>query len=246
MAAVSIVLLLLSIVGIILGMILAILLVLVAAVLLIPVRFAGRADGQFRQDADAQWDGWARWEADVRWGGVLLRMWLRGTHKGIEAKIISICGVRLAGRKRSKAAKKPKAVRKAKRKRSRNRPTLDDIRSYIREGARLVWRLTAALRLHMAGEIRFGFEDPSLTGLTLGALSVAHTPSDLHVQADWVDPGIEGWAKVRGRIYGIEVALALWSAYWRSPLGARLRQRFTVRTRTKKRVQEVENHGRAG
>lgn len=237
MAAVSIVAVLLGIVAIIVG--------IAAAILLIPVSFRGRADGQFCQDAEAEWGGWARWEAEVRWGGVLLRFWLRGTHQGIEEQIISICGVRLNRRKRPKAARKPKATQ-PKRKKQRSRPTLADIQAYVREGVRLARRLIAALRLHLEGQIRFGFTDPSLTGLTLGALYVAGTPADLRLQADWVDPGIEGWGKVRGRIYGMEVALALWSAYWRSPLGRPLRQRFTVRNRPKKRVQEVENHGRAG
>lgn len=214
---------------------------IVAAVLLAPLSFRGRAEGYFRPD-DGEWGGWARWEAEVRWGGVVWRMRLRGTHLGLEEKVITFCGVRLTRRKR--AARKP--ARTKPKKKARRSVSPAEIRSYVREAVRLVRRLTAALRLRLEGQVRFGFEDPSLTGLTLGALAVVGKPAGLHLQADWLVPGLEGWGTVRGRIHGIEVALALWAAYWRSPLGHRLRRRFTQRKRRQKRVEEAKIHDRAG
>jgi hypothetical protein len=82
------------------------------------------------------------------------------------------------------------------------------------------------MRLRLRGDLVFGFSDPAATGMTLAALSVTGSPGGLRLQPDWLDPHFDGWLEADGRIYGYEVASALWIAYWRSPLGERMRQRL--------------------
>lgn len=247
MSAVSILLILLKVLLWFVALVAGVILLALLAVLFVPVSFNVRAEGALRQDDQEDWGGWARWAASVRWGGVLFRMWLHGTEKGVEERSITICGIRLRPRKKGSAPKqKAAAPKKKKAKKRRERPGAGEIRAYIREGIRLVRRLLISLRLHLEGDITFGFDDPSLTGMALGALGAVGKPAGLRVRPDWLFPGLEGWVKARGRIYGYEVAVALWSAYWHSPLGSRLRRRLRFWNRKEKPVQEVEQHGRAG
>ncbi|MDF2629020.1 MAG: hypothetical protein K0R39_2851 [Symbiobacteriaceae bacterium] len=201
----------------------------VMLLLFVPVGFRARAEGALRPDDDENWGGSAEWEADLAWGGRIVRIWLKGTHQGIAQKRFTILGLRLnIGTRSEKASAKTaspdKAPKKTRPRKKRRRPTLDDIQAYAREGLRLVRRLMKALRLHIAGDVTFGFEDPSLTGFALGALALTGKPADLTLRPDWFQPGLEGWVTLRGRVYGIEVAIALWQAYWRSPLSRRLRR----------------------
>ncbi|HWI63678.1 MAG TPA: hypothetical protein VNT75_17730 [Symbiobacteriaceae bacterium] len=237
------------------GVLLAALLLVLALVLFLPFRFRARAEGALHPDEEGNWDGHARWETTVRWGLILLRVFLRGTHKGVDEMTVSVFGLRFSlGKGKEKPAgalsgdgeKKPEKKKKKKKQKRKQPVTFEDLKAYAHEGLRLVRRLWAALRLHVEGDLRFGFEDPSLTGFTLAVLSVTGRPADLRVRPDWLEPGVEGWLSLRGKVYGFEVALALWSAYWRSPLGRRLRQRLTFRFRKQRVKQEVEYHGRAG
>lgn len=238
MAAVS---LLLSVLLWIVGVVLGLLLLAVAALLFLPVNFRLRLDAHLREDDDAEWgfSGFARWAAEVRWGGWMFRLQARGEELKLSELMIRILGVRVRARRsavepakgESEAGEKPKAERKR-----RRRPSLSDLRSYAREGIRLVRRLVASLRLHLRGDLVFGFPDPALTGLVLAVLSLTGTPGQLRLRPDWFNPGLEGWVETDGRIYGYEVAAALWSAYWRSPLGERLRQRITAIFKRPKRM----------
>ncbi|HYF80902.1 MAG TPA: hypothetical protein VD973_27640 [Symbiobacteriaceae bacterium] len=217
------------------GVLLAVALLALVLVLFVPVGFRTRAEGALRPDDDETWGGQAEWEADLRWGGRLVRLWLQGTHQGVGAQEITILGFRLRERKRSgpaeakeeapSASKPPaKAKVKAKARKKRQRPTMEEIRAYIREGLNLARRLIKALRLHIAGDLTFGFEDPALTGFALGAIALTGKPADLTLRPDWFQPGAEGWVSIKGRVYGFEAATALWLAYWRSPLSRRLRR----------------------
>lgn len=235
------------------GVLLVAVLLALAVVLFVPVRFRARLEAALHPDDEGQWDGAARWETDLRWGWFLLRLRLAGTHQGVAENEIRICGLRWpTGKGHDKQKDSPQKTgekqkkRRVRKKKQKQKLTFDDVKDFLAEGIRLVRRLTAALRLHMAGDLRFGFDDPSLTGLTLGLLAVTGKPADLRVRPEWLEPGVDGWLTLRGKVYGIEVAMALWSAYWRSPLSRRLRQRFTFRFRNQRRQQEVTNHGRAG
>jgi len=247
-ATVSIIVIILKVLLWLLALVAGLVALAILLVLFAPVSFKGRGEGSLHPDDQERWDGWARWEADIRWGGVLLRLWLRGTHHGVEEQVMTVCGIRIPLKKASgkeQAEGKPKGPAK-KRKRQRQRPTAGEIRAYIREGIRLARRLWASFRLRAAGDATFGFDDPALTGMTLGALGTVRLPRQLTLRPDWFTPGVTGWLSLRGHIYGFEVAVALWSAYWRSPLGRRLRRRFTFASGKRKMVQEVEYHGRAG
>jgi hypothetical protein len=214
------------------GLLLAVALLALVLVLFVPVRFRAKAEGALRPDDDETWGGQAAWEADLRWGGRLFRLWLQGTHQAVGAQEITVLGIRLKERKQSAPAaeeeapttSKPPAKAKAKPRKKRKRPTMEEIRAYIREGLTLVRRLIKALRLHIAGDLTFGFEDPALTGFALGAAALAGKPADLTLRPDWFQPGAEGWVSIKGRVYGFEAATALWLAYWRSPLSRRLRR----------------------
>lgn len=213
------------------GILLAAALLVLLAALTVPVSFRARAEGALRPDDDENWGGQAEWEADLRWGGQLVRLWLQGTHQGVGEQRFTILGFRLTGRKRSRPAEERAAEpgdkardRKSRPRKKRQRPTMEDIQAYIREGLNLVRRLLKALRLHMAGDLTFGFDDPALTGFALGAIALTGKPKDLALRPDWFEPGVEGWVTIKGRVYGFEVATALWLAYWRSPLSRRLRR----------------------
>lgn len=225
---------LLWLVALVAGVLVAVLVIL----LTVPVSFRAKAEGALRPDDDEDWGGNARWEADLRWGGRLVRLWLQGTHQGVEVQRLTMLGLRWRTRKgqggeapagadagaKSKAKAEAKTARKARPRKKRRRPTMEEIQAYVREGLRLVRRLLRSLRLHIAGDLTFGFEDPALTGFALGAIALTGKPADLVLRPDWFQPGVEGWATVRGRVYGFEVAIALWLAFWRSPLSRRLRR----------------------
>jgi hypothetical protein len=209
------------------GVVAGLLLLLLTAILLLPADFQTRLDARLREDEESEWgvSGHTRWAVKVRWGWWILRLKARGDGFNVEELMVRICGFRVqAGRKRRPKPAEPGKAAKARRKR---RLSLSDVRSYAREGLRLVRRLVASLRLRLRGDLVFGFPDPSVTGLVMAVLAVGGTPGNLRLRPDWLDPGLNGWAEAEGRIYGYEVVAALWSAYWRSPAGDRLRQRMT-------------------
>lgn len=230
MAAVSLLLIILKILLWLVAAVAGVLLIALLLLLTVPVSFKARAEGAIRPDDDENWGGQGKWEADLRWGGRLVRLWLQGTHQGGLEQRFTILGLRLGGRRQDRSGTPAPAKAESKRpeksrpRKKRRRPTLEEIQAYIREGLHLARRLLRSLRLHIAGDLTFGFEDPALTGFVLGALALTGKPADLVLRPDWFQPGAEGWVTLRGRVYGFEVAIALWQAYWRSPLSRRLRR----------------------
>jgi hypothetical protein len=203
--------------------IIGLLLVLIAAVLFLPVDFGLRLDVSLRPDDESEWgiSGSARWSANLRWGWWLFTLLAAGDGLTVSELSTRLFGLRLRARRRERAPEKTPGKKKQK-----QWPSLSDLRSFAQEGLRLVQRLIAAMRLRLRGDLVFGFSDPSVTGMTLAAVSVTGTPGELRLHPDWLDPHFEGWLEAEGRIYGYEVGAALWTAYWRSPLGDRLRKRL--------------------
>lgn len=236
MTAVSIVLaVLLWVVAGVAGLIL----LLVAAILILPTEFWLRLDVSLREDEDAEWgvSGHARWAAKFRWGWGVLCLEVRGDVLQVENHILRIGGFRVAAKRKRQQGSSPQAESEQKgRGRRKRRRRWHDLYSYAREGLRLAKRLTASLRLHLEGDLVVGLPDPALTGLVLGVLAAAGTPGKLRVQPNWLDPGVDGWIQAQGRVYGFEVAAALWPAYWRSPAGTRLRERMKGFFKRSKRV----------
>lgn len=219
-AAVSVVL---AVILWVLGVVLGLLVLLVSAILLLPLDLAARLDARLREDEASEWGygGCARWAGQVRWGWRVLGLAVQGEGAHVNHAAVSILGRRLRSRSRPKEAEAAKAEPAKQRKRRKRRLTLDDLRSYLREGWRLVRRLLADLRLRLEGDLLFGLPDPSLTGSILAVLSVTGTPGRLRVQPMWLESGAEGWVTLTGRIYGFEILAALWPAYWHSAAGQR-------------------------
>lgn len=66
------------------------------------------------------------------------------------------------------------------------------------------------------GDLTYGFEDPSITGRVLAALSLVYpfTKDDLKVRPDFEHPVICGKLFFRGRVYLFSVVRLLWNLFW--------------------------------
>lgn len=205
---------LLGVLSLILNLLLYSLLALVSLVvlaLLLPVHARFRAQPDLTLSDDWEPSGPLPWQADIRWGWVLVRLALTGDGARVAGGRIELAGIGIGlggggGRRRgirpeaesqSKAASKAKAARKARpRKKARPRLTAALIRDLLREGRRTLARIWRMLGLRISGEVMYGFPDPALTGITLGALHAGLKPRALKVTPEFLDPC------VRGRVEG--------------------------------------------
>lgn len=213
---------------------LVLILLILVAVLFVPVSFAGRLESAIRPEEEAPtgYTGEARWQARLRWGLMLVRFAVAGQNGQVSGLRLSVLGIPIRLGRRHKAASdgddddtakkaggtKPATRRKRKAKRKRSF-RWDELRLYIREGAQLLVRLWAALHLQVHGALTFGFDDPADTGMMLGLLWAASVPRRVQIQPDFLGPRLEGWLDLSGRIWGYQVAAALWSAFWHLPVG---------------------------
>lgn len=90
-------------------------------------------------------------------------------------------------------------------------------RNAFRRVKKEVFRLGRALRpKRLQLYLRYGFEDPCMTGKVLVGLSVLYPfyGDGIEIFPDFEEPVLEGTLKVKGRIYGIHFIIILWNLYF--------------------------------
>lgn len=185
--------------------------VLVLALLLLPLDLRGRFDDSGEKTP---------WLMKLAWGwlAVQVQVWGDGfSFGGVE--------VRFFGRRLSQRA------RSAKKAGPRKRPQFDGelIRALLTEGGKAARWLHRHARLHVEGDLRFGFEDPSYTGLACAALGLIGPFGPVKLQPDFVAPGLGGWLHLKSRLFGYEIGWAALVFFWRLPLRHRWWRRLQQR-----------------
>lgn len=205
------------------------LLLAVLGVLFVPVTYTGRLEARIRPDEESElgYSGQTRWKAAARWGQFLVRYQVEGEDATITHQRLRILGIPVGRRRKAAdAGKKAADAEKKARRKKKSGFSWDMVRQYVREGSALLARIWDALHLHLDGNLVFGFADPADTGLTLGFLWMVGVPRYMRVQPDFVYPHLEGELDFRGRIWGYQLAAALWIAFWNLPIGPHRWLRF--------------------
>jgi len=177
-----------------------------AAVLFLPVHFGGRLDARLTEGSPPPEGSFARWQANARWGWALLRVKCWGEGKELLQTEVTVLGLEI----RRKAKPSPDAgPKKPKERKPRKRKPLDRelILTLFREGKRLLKRVWRSLRLRLEGNLAYGFGDPGYTGIAYGFMC-AVGPSHLRLSPDYLDPKLEGWLELNGKVFGVELLAA--------------------------------------
>lgn len=192
-------------------MILLLTLTLMLIVLLLPISFWARLEGEMAGDL-ADWVLGAlsaRWELALAVGGRLFWLRLAGEGRAVTAREASLFGRPLHRRHRQPP------VDKQPRRRRGWKPGAEAKKVMLQEGLRLAYRLWRRLHLRILGEVRYGTGDPAWTGLLLGAAEAVGKPAGLILRPDFMDPRLGGWVELRGRTHGIEMLAAVVAALFR-------------------------------
>jgi hypothetical protein len=209
-----------------LAAVLAVVLVALAAVSFLPLHVSARTETALTGDLlEENLTGTVRWAARFRWGWLLLMGQVAGEGRVIHLAEVRLLGFRLHG--------KP-----GRRRERRSRPNLecDLLRAPIREAVRFARRVWKALGVRLHGNLVYGFSDPVLTGTCEAVLAATGRPRGVRLQPDFLDPGLNGWVRADGRIFGFQVLAAAWAGLRNPVLRRHLKQRLKTRLQRSRRA----------
>lgn len=233
-------------VALILGSVLGVLLwtlaggaLLLLAALCVPLKVYGSVTGlAFREEEEAVWDGVAgRFGVTWLFGAVAFRgVQEPGKPPHVAARLfgwerpLSLDGS--GGRRERRRAASVRPVTKAQARKREAQPAAGgrgrgpgrwrlsaaELRALLPEGVRLLRRVWRASHVRAAGDLTYGFSDPSLTGWCEALRAVVPLPRELRLKPDFWGARLEGWAEVRAKVYPIAVSWIVATTVLRRPV----------------------------
>ena len=211
----------------VLATLLSLLLLVVLALLFLPLDVAGRADPTLVDDDwEGDWSGTVTWAATLRFGGPLLRLSAAGEGLHGPALQVWILGLRLKSRPRKPPKAKPREPQPERKRRERD-PELGW--ALFMEGWKAANRLWRDLAWRLPGDLTYGLPDPALTGMCEALLWSLGRPPGLVLRPNFVQPCLTGWVETQGRIYGVQMASAIWTACTHPVIRDRIKKRIRLR-----------------
>lgn len=168
--------------------------------------------------------GAVQWQASFRWawGAVAGRAHGVGVTPEFDLRL---AGLRLRAdgwfrRRPRRSGPPPRRVRGRRRRqrsirRALRRVVWPDLLKALLRGVRRLWR---SLGLRVRGDLRYGWEDPALTGLTQGLLAAMPRTGDIRLTASYTEPGLAGWVEVTGRLVPVRMVGAVLRTLWELPV----------------------------
>ncbi|MFZ5817877.1 MAG: hypothetical protein ACOY93_21715 [Bacillota bacterium] len=201
------------------------LLLLLALLLFLPLAIEARIDSdRAAADWEADWTGTARWRIRIRWGWVVMTGLWAGENLALTQSELRFFGLRTGGRRAER-----KRERQPKKKMRKRWPDLELLRACLEEFLRFANRVVRDLGFRFAGELTYGFPDPSVTGWCEAVRWGAGVPVPIRLTPEFQHPCLTGWAEVQGRTYGYRVALAALRALRNPIIRRRLAERIRFR-----------------
>lgn len=222
----------------------------ILAVLVLPLDYTLRLDVL---EDDARWEAGLRWA----WGVAVLRA--AGSPRGKAEFDLRLLGrIPIQPRRRGQVFPARRTRQPAVRQRPSGHPRAGNLGvgpwrrilrgDVLRALMRMAGRLWRALGLRLGGRLRYGWEDPALTGWLQGILAAIPLPPELRLRASYTDPGVNGWVQCSGTLVplraGWAAAVSLWEPPLRQIVWAAIRRhlrRFWRQRRTKSRPR-VHHH----
>lgn len=159
---------------------------------------AGRAEGRFR----------------LRWGLLALSGGFTWRNGDLAWSDVRLLGFRLGGGRRAEGSRIPSARERREKPRReprrRRRPDPSVLLALAEELARVPRRLWRSLGVRLAGELAYGFSDPSLTGLWEALRWGTGLGQSLRLRPDFLRACVIGWAELSGRLYVFRVLAVAW------------------------------------
>ncbi|MGE5674927.1 MAG: hypothetical protein ACM3XM_13810 [Mycobacterium leprae] len=207
----------------------AFLLLLLLLLLLLPLDLHLRLDSDWAAPTwEEEMTGALRWLLRLRWGWVVIDGAWTGEFLTVKQAAIRICG--FGGRSQAKRAgapgRKPKRKATPKAKTKSKSLDLELLMALVPEVAAFLFRLVRATGLRMAGDVTYGFADPSLTGWCEAIRWSSHLPLPVRLEPDFTRTALTGWAEADGRLNLFKVLRAAWPALADPVIRSRLAEKI--------------------
>lgn len=198
-------------------MLLGLLALLGLTLLFVPWRFRLRAEADLAAaDGEDALTGRAEGRLRLRWGVLNLAVAAAWNHGAPVQWDVRLLGRPLKGGGRGAAARRPGRWRRRgtpgrrARRRPGRRPSPALLKAVVQELARLPGRFWRSLGTTAAGELTYGFSDPSVTGFCEAVRWGTGLGRSLRLSPDFSRPCLVGWAELTGSLYGFRLLIIAW------------------------------------